>query len=67
MSYTAFTIPLSYSRFGEKATSIRVMFAASDNMGDIESENRSIVVTPLPASATLRGSSLWIDNLSLSY
>jgi len=67
LSYTAFTIPLAYSRFGEKATSIRIMFAASDAIGDIESETREIDVSPFPASATLRGSSLWIDNLSFSY
>lgn len=67
LSYTAFTIPLSYERFGMKATSIRLMFAPSDAIGDIESETQSIIVLPDPATSTSRGSSLWLDNLSLSY
>lgn len=67
LSYTAFSIPLTYNRFGEKATSIRIMFAPSYDIGDIESETANVIVIPLLPSATLRGSSLWIDNLSLSY
>lgn len=67
LSYTAFTIPLSYDHSRVKASSIRILFAPSDAIGDIERETESIIVTPDPASATFRGSSLWIDNLSLSY
>lgn len=67
LSYTAFSIPLSYTRFGVKASSIRIHFAPSDAIGSIESETQSIIVIPDPATSTSRGSSLWIDNLSLSY
>ncbi|MCM1117161.1 MAG: DUF4493 domain-containing protein [Pseudoflavonifractor sp.] len=67
LSYTLFSIPLQYRRTDVKASSLRILFAASDKMGDMESETASISVTPFLASATLRGSSLWIDNLSLGY
>lgn len=67
LSYTAFTIPLAYEHFGVKATHLRVLFAASSNIGDIESETEHIVVIPYPQTSTFLGSSLWLDNLSLSY
>ncbi len=67
LSYTAFSIPLSYNRFGTKATSIRLHFAPSDAIGDIAAESQSIIVLPNPATSTSRGSSLWLDNISLSY
>lgn len=67
LSYTAFTIPLTYEHFGVKATHLRVLFAASSSIGDIESETQNIVVIPYPETSTFLGSSLWLDNLSLSY
>lgn len=67
MSYTLFSIPLTYRHEGVKASSLRILFAASEAIGDIGSETTNISVTPFPESATLLGSSLWIDNLSLGY
>lgn len=67
LSYTAFTIPLDYEHFGVKATHLRILFAASSSIGDIESETENIVVIPYPETSTFLGSSLWLDNLSLSY
>ncbi len=66
-SYTAFSIPLTYSRFGVKATRIKVMLAASANIGDIGYETANTVTVDDPATATSRGASLWLDALSLSY
>lgn len=67
LSYTAFTIPLSYESFGMKASSIRILFSPSESIGDLGSETQSIIVISDPATSTSRGSSLWLDNLSLSY
>lgn len=67
LSYTAFSIPLTYGRFGVKATSIRLHFAPSDAIGDMDAESQSIIVLPDPATSMSRGSSLWLDNISLSY
>lgn len=67
MSYTLFSIPLTYRHESVKASSLRILFAASEAIGDIESETMNISVTPFPETATLLGSSLWIDNLSLGY
>lgn len=67
LSYTAFTIPLAYQHFGVKATHLRILFAASSSIGDIESETEQIIVIPYPETSTFLGSSLWLDNLSLSY
>ncbi len=67
MSYTLFSMPLTYRYENVKASSIRILFAASEAIGDIESETQNITVTPFPETSTLRGSSLWIDNISLGY
>lgn len=66
-SYTAFTVPVIYTRFGVKATGVRVMLAASVNAGTIAEETASVVTTPDVATSTSKGSSLWIDELTLSY
>ncbi len=66
-SYTAFTVPIVYTRFGVKATGVRVMLASSVNAGTIAEETASVVTTPDIAASTSKGSSLWIDELTLSY
>lgn len=67
LTYTAFIVPLTYEQFGVKATSIKVMFASSTAMGTIEEETSRLMTVDDPATSTSRGSSLWIDNLVLSY
>lgn len=67
LTYAAFTVPLTYEYFGVKATSIKVMFASSTAMGTIEEETSSLMTVNDPVTSTSRGSSLWIDNLVLSY
>lgn len=65
--YTAFSVPLTYSRFGVKASRIKVMLAASPRIGDIQYESQNTLVVPDPQTSTMTGSSLWIDEVSLSY
>ncbi len=67
LSYAAFSVPLTYEHFGVKASSIRVMFASSTSMGTIAEETSRLMTVDDPATSTSRGSSLWIDNLVLSY
>ena len=65
--FTTFTVPLTYAKFGVKAAKIKVMFASSKNIGTIAQETAGIVTTNDLESASSLGSTLWIDNLSLSY
>lgn len=65
--YTAFTAQLDYTRFGVKATGLKVMFASSHSIGTIEEETASVVTTPDPVKGASIGSTLWIDNVSLAY
>ena len=65
--YTAFTAPLSYSRFGVKATGMKVMFASSADIGTIAGETASVITTPDPVKGASLGSALWLDNVSLAY
>ena len=67
LSYTAFSVPLTYTRFGVKATRIKVMFASSAAVGDIAYETANVVTVPDPVTATSLGSRLWIDNVTLAY
>lgn len=65
--YTAFTIPLNYSRFGVKATRIKVMAASSRNIGSLHAETVNIITRPDPVSSTSTGSRLRLDNLTFAY
>lgn len=67
MTYTAFSVPLSYSHFGVKATKLRIMFASSMHFGSIAEESVNVPVSPDLELAASLGSSLWVDGLSLSY
>ncbi len=66
-SYTAFTAPLSYTRFGIKASGMRLMFASSASIGTIAEESASVFVSADPVKGASLGSTLWIDNISLAY
>ncbi len=66
-TYTAFSVPLTYDCFGIKATSIRVMFASSAQIGTIDEETAHIVTVPDAPSAISAGGRLWIDNVTLAY
>jgi len=66
-SFTAFNVPLTYDRFGVKATRIKVFFSSTFNIGSIAQETEQISTTPSPVTSTSTGSSLWLDNLSFSY
>lgn len=65
--FSAFSVPLSYSKFGVKASKLKVMFASSKAIGTIATETASIVTTNDLESASSLGSTLWIDNLTFSY
>lgn len=65
--YTAFTIPLTYSRFGVKATRIKVMASSSRGIGEMHAETVNIVTLPDPVSSTSTGSRLKLDNLTFAY
>lgn len=67
LGYTAFTVPLKYNLFGEKAKKIKVMVAASPEVGTIEHETQAVVTVPDPRTSTSVGSSLWVDELAFSY
>ena len=65
--FTAFSVPVTYNRFGVKATKICIIFAASSDMGSIDHETATVVTLPDPLSATSTGNRLWIDNLTFAY
>ena len=65
--YTAFSVPLSYTHFGVKATRVKVMVASSESPGSIAHETATILTEPDPVTATSHGGTLWIDNLTFSY
>lgn len=67
LTYTAFTVPLSYPHFGVKATKLRVMMASSSHYGSIADESAHVPVSNNVEIAAALGSTLWIDELSLSY
>ena len=65
--FTAFNVPLSYRFFGIKASRVKVMFASSTFVGDIDYETAHVSTTPDPTSSTSTGNTLWIDAASFSY
>lgn len=65
--YTAFTVPLSYSMFGVKATKVKVLLASSTAVGTIAEETEGVVTVADPVTSTYSGSTLWVDALSFSY
>ncbi len=67
LSYKAFAVPLTYNCFDVKAHHIKIMFAGSASMGDIASETANVITYNNPVTSTSRGSSLWIDDINLSY
>lgn len=64
---TSFAVPITYKKFGVKASKICIIFAASSHLGSIEYETKTIVTTPDPVTATSTGNRLWVDNLSFGY
>ena len=65
--YTAFSVPLTYNLFGVKATAIKVMLAATAHPGTIAEENVTTITIDRPDISAVRGSTLWVDNLTFSY
>lgn len=65
--YKAFNVPLTYNMVGVRATRLCVMFASSFHIGSQEQEDATVPVTPNVVTSAMTGSSLFIDNLSLSY
>ncbi|MCM1162936.1 MAG: hypothetical protein NC339_01595 [Muribaculaceae bacterium] len=65
--FTAFNVPLTYKYFGVKATGIKVMFASSSDCGTIQEETSRLITDPDPLTATSKGGTLWIDNITLAY
>lgn len=67
IGYTAFSIPLSYDKFGIKATKLKLMFSSSTETGSIEHESQNIITYSDPITSTSLGGTLWLDGLTFSY
>ncbi len=67
ISYTSFSLPISYSMFGVKATKLKIMFSSSASSGDIAHERTSVHTWPDPVTSTSLGSRLWLDKLEFAY
>lgn len=65
--YRTFTVPLEYENFGLKATGLRVMFCSSARAGKPGDDESRVPVTAYPEFGYMKGSSLWIYNISFSY
>lgn len=66
-TYTAFSLPLVYEDFGVKATKIKVMLSSSEHVGSIADETASVALYTDVPRAMATGSTLWVDDISLSY
>lgn len=66
-TFTAFSVPITYERFGVKASKIKILFSSSADTGSIEYETQHISTTPSLPTSTSTGSELLIDNLTFSY
>ncbi len=68
LTYTAFSVPLSYDGFfGVKATRLSIMISSSRYVGDIDYESSNITTLPDPVTASSIGGTLWVQGLTLSY
>lgn len=67
LTFTAFSVPLTYNYFGVKATKLKIMIASSTHIGTIEEESAQITTYSDPIKATSIGGTLWIQSISLSY
>ena len=67
LTYTAFSIPLTYDFFGVIATKIKIMLSSSKHCGSIEYETANIKTTPDPMTATATGGVLRVQDITLSY
>lgn len=67
LTYTAFSVPLTYTNFGIKATRLKVMLASSRHTGSIAFESANITTSPNPLTATSVGGELWLQDITLSY
>lgn len=66
--YTAFSVPVIYSVFNQKATSIKVLITSSNHASYTQStETANIKTTNYLQPAISTGAVLCVDNLSLSY
>lgn len=65
--YTAFSIPLTYSNFGVKATKLKIMISSSATIGTVATESAGIITYSNPETSTSVGGILWIDDLTFSY
>lgn len=65
--YTAFNVPLTYTAKVLTPTHLKIMFVSSTQADDEAIVDLKVPVTPYPAQAAMTGSTLWVDNLSLTY
>ncbi|MCD8393639.1 MAG: DUF4493 domain-containing protein [Bacteroidales bacterium] len=65
--WTTFTVPLRYEPFGPRPNRLKVMFASTTKVGDIEYEDANVPLTVDLPNSRLTGSELWIDNISFAY
>lgn len=67
LDYTTFTVPLTYTLFGVKATGISVMISSSEDTGSIDYESLHISTWDDVEKSRSLGSALWVDEITLSY
>jgi hypothetical protein len=65
--YKAFNVPLTYEYYNLKATKLKIMFASTIKTGTQAFEDANVPLTAHPEKGVMRGSLLWIDNLSFTY
>ena len=65
--YKAFSVPVTYEKFGVKATKMKIMIASSAFTGSIDEESSHVVTFSDPVTSTSLGGKLWIDNLTFAY
>ncbi|MCC8037251.1 MAG: DUF4493 domain-containing protein [Bacteroidales bacterium] len=65
--WTTFTVPMRYEPFGPRPNRLKVMFASTSKIGDIDYEDANVPLTVDLPNSRLIGSELWIDNISFAY
>lgn len=65
--YRTFSVPLSYVHYGLLPTHLCIMFCSTTRTGTQAYEDANVPVTALPELGIMRGSTLWVSQLTFSY
>lgn len=65
--YRTFSVPLSYVHYGLLPTHLCIMFCSTTQTGTQAYEDSHVPVTALPELGIMRGSTLWVSQLTFSY